>query len=189
MLISDYLRIKNMTIYRLSKNTQIPYATLNDICNGKTSLEKCSAETVWRIAKGLDIPMEDLLRSYMVPRCSFELFKSNVCHKLKALGDIGFLLETLRDNQIREYYHKKWYQECFYLLAMLDTVSKENNFPLCEEYDDLRKQKLDSMLFPDSVIALSVVQNSEQPKEDAIREALPEFLKYNIIESDIRNVI
>ena len=189
MLITDWLRTKNMTIYRLSKNSQVPYATLNDICNGRTSLEKCSAETVWRIAKGLDISLEDLLRSYMVPRCSFELFKSNVCHKLKELGDISFLLETLRDNQIREYYQRKWYPECFYLLAMLDTISKENSFPLCEEYDDLRKQKLDTMLFPDGVIALSVAQNSEQPKENAIREALPEFLKYNIVECDIRNII
>lgn len=189
MLITDWLQQKDMSIYRLSKNSQVPYATLNDICNGKTSLEKCSAETVWRIARGLDIPLEDLLRSYMVPRCSFDLFKSNVCHKLKELGDIGFLLDTLHDDQIREYYHKKWYPECFYLLAMLDMVSKENNFPLCAEYDDLRTKKLTDVIYPSGVVALSVVQKSEKPKEEALREALPEFLKYNIVESEIRNVI
>lgn len=42
----------------------------------------------------------------MVPRCSFDLFRSNVCHKLKELGDIDFLLDSLHDDQIREYYHR-----------------------------------------------------------------------------------
>ena len=31
----------------------------------------------------------------MEKRCNFELFKSNVCHRLKESGDIDFLIETL----------------------------------------------------------------------------------------------
>lgn len=72
---------------------------------------------------------------------------------------------------------------------MLDTVSKENSLPLCAEYDDLRTQKLTDVMYPSDVVALSVVQKSEKPKQEALREALPEFLKYNIVESNIRNVI
>ena len=43
----------------------------------------------------------------MEKRCSFELFKSNVCHRLKEQGDIDFLIETLKEDMIRQYYDKK----------------------------------------------------------------------------------
>lgn len=59
----------------------------------------------------------------MEKRCSFELFKSNVCHRLKEQGDIDFLIETLKEDMIRQYYDKKWYPESFYLLAMVDYIS------------------------------------------------------------------
>ena len=53
----------------------------------------------------------------MEKRCSFELFKSNVCHRLKEQGDIDFLIETLKEDMIRQYYDKKWYPESFYLFC------------------------------------------------------------------------
>ena len=42
----------------------------------------------------------------MEKRCSFELFKSNVCHRLKEQGDIDFLIETLKEDMIRQYYNE-----------------------------------------------------------------------------------
>lgn len=36
----------------------------------------------------------------MEKRCSFELFKSNVCHRLKEQGDIDFLIETLKEDMM-----------------------------------------------------------------------------------------
>lgn len=35
----------------------------------------------------------------MEKRCSFELFKSNVCHRLKEQGDIDFLIMILRNGR------------------------------------------------------------------------------------------
>ena len=40
MTVKEAMREKNMTIYRLAKCSGIPYATVNDICNGKAQLEK-----------------------------------------------------------------------------------------------------------------------------------------------------
>ena len=60
MIIDSLLKRKHMTKYRLAVEAGIPHATLNDICNGKTKLEKCSAETVYKIAKALDVTMEML---------------------------------------------------------------------------------------------------------------------------------
>ena len=189
MYLDHQLQKKNMTIYRLSKESGVPYATLNDICNGKTRLEKCSAETVYRIARALDTPMENLLAPFMEKRSSFELFKSSVCHRLKELGDIDFILDTLQRDEIRAYYQRKWYPESLYLLAMLDYISRLNHVPLCKEYDDLRSVKLDHTIYPASVLAMCAVNEDAQAKEESRKEAIPEFLKFNIIENEVRNVI
>ena len=58
MIIDDLLARRNMTNYRLAVKAGVPHATLNDICSGKTKLEKCSAETVYKLAKALDVSME-----------------------------------------------------------------------------------------------------------------------------------
>ncbi|MCC8127380.1 MAG: helix-turn-helix transcriptional regulator [Clostridiales bacterium] len=188
MIITDLLAERGMTKYYLSKSSNIPYTTLNDICNGKTSLAKCSAGTVYRLAQELHLSMEELLEAENQERCSFELFKSNVCHKLKNLGDINFLIETLESNDIRIYYRKKWYPESLYLLAMVDYISRENNVPLCEEYNDLRGQRLADRIYPAGIIALCAVEKDDTPKEEACKSAIPEFIRFNIVESEIRNV-
>ena len=41
MLIDDALKKQNMTKYRLSKESGVPQATINDICSGKSDIEKC----------------------------------------------------------------------------------------------------------------------------------------------------
>ena len=58
MIIEDLLAKGDMTKYRLAVQAGIPHATLNDICSGKTKLEKCSAETVYKLAKALGVSME-----------------------------------------------------------------------------------------------------------------------------------
>ena len=189
MNLADLLSRQGITKYNLSKRSGVPYTTLSDICSGKTSLEKCSAGTVYRLAKELHMPMEELLESCIEKRCSFELFKSSVCHRLKRLGDIGFLMETLEKNEIQYYYRRRWCPESFYLLAMVDYISRENDVELCSDYDALRKQKLSEPIYPASVLAMCVVSKSDEPKENALRDAIPEFIRFNIVESDIRNII
>lgn len=63
MVINTLLEKRNMTKYRLAVEAGIPHATLNDICSGKTKLEKCSAETVYKLAKALGVSMETLTES------------------------------------------------------------------------------------------------------------------------------
>ena len=58
MIVEDLLDRREITKYRLAVQAGIPYATLNDICSGKTRLEKCSAETVYKLAKALGVSME-----------------------------------------------------------------------------------------------------------------------------------
>ena len=60
MIIEVLLKRRKMTKYRLAVEANVPHATLSDICSGKTKLEKCSAETVYKLAKTLGVSMEAL---------------------------------------------------------------------------------------------------------------------------------
>jgi len=189
MTIHEAMEQKKLSMYRLSKMSGIPYATVNDICNGKARLEKCSAETVYRIARTLEVTMEELLEPSIVRRGSFENFKSAICHKLKEKGDVDFLLQTLESGDIRAYYERKWYPECLYLLAMLDYISRENNISLCEDYDDLRQCRLEKPVYPASVLAICAASRDDSPLRQAEQRAIPEFRRFNIIEGDVRDVV
>ena len=56
MTIQQILREKN-----LSQKSGVPWATLADICSGKTTLSRCSAGTLMKLSSALGIPMEQLI--------------------------------------------------------------------------------------------------------------------------------
>ncbi len=127
--------------------------------------------------------------SYIKERGSFELYKSNICHRLKETGDVGFIMDTLERDEIRAYYKCGWYPESFYLLAMIDYVSRINNVLICTDYDDIRRCKLKEVLYLSGVLTAAIVSGNEQPKEQARQEAIPEFMRFNIVEGGVRDAI
>ena len=189
MLIREIMEERKITVYRLAKLSGVPISTVNDIYHGKAQIEKCTAETVYKLAKSLDISMDVLMESCLEKRIDFELFKSNVCHQVKELGDVPFIIQVLESNDIRAYHRRKWYAESLYLLAMLDYISRENNVPYCKDYDDLRKCKLAEPIYPESIRAAYQVSKNEDIKQQAYKEAIPEFIRFNIVESEVRNVV
>ena len=72
MSIQELIVQSGMTKYRVAKQSGIPYATLNDLCSGKTSIEKCSGETLYRLAKALDVSIEQLLGTVMEQKLQIE---------------------------------------------------------------------------------------------------------------------
>ena len=190
MLVNEKLKKLDMTKYRLSKESGVPQATINDICSGKADVDKCSAGTLYRIAKVLGVSIENILESaHTEERSSFETFKSNTCHHVKDMGDVDFMLSLLESDEIRKLYDRHWYPEALYLLAMLDYLSRENDIPLCTKYDDLRVHKLSKPIFPIGVMMTSEVLRSDEPMRKAEQNAIPEFRRFNIIESEVRNVV
>ncbi len=80
------------------------------------------------------------------------------------------------------------YPESLYLLAMVDYISRINGVPLCDSYSEFRKAKLRSVIYPSSIIAEVEVSADNKIKEWAMESSIPEFKRFNIVESDIRNV-
>ena len=188
MSINELLEQKNLTKYRLSKISGVPFATISDISAGKARIEKCAADTLYKLSKALGVTMEDLIADNMEYRQSFEAYKSTVCHMVKEMGDIDFIVDTLESDKIRKLYQKKWYPESLYLLAMLDYLSREKDLPICVEYNDIRSTRLREPIYPASVIAMSAFSNSEQAKNESYEQAIPEFIHFNIVEGEVRNV-
>lgn len=187
-MLEKYLKEKNMSVYKCAILSGLPYTTVLEIVKGKTTLSKCSVETVYKISKTLNIPVGQLIEESMEYRIAFEEFKSNICHMVKDLGDIDFIIKQLKDDNIRKYWNKKWYPEAFYTLAMVDYLSKENQIPLSNRYEDIRSSSLKEPIYPrDFVLMKNMGFDSEMIKKFSTN-AIPEFLKYNIIEADIRNV-
>ena len=77
MLIREIMEERKITVYRLAKLSGVPISTVNDIYHGKAQIEKCTAETVYKLAKSLDISMDVLMESCLEKRIDFELFKND----------------------------------------------------------------------------------------------------------------
>ena len=188
MSINDLLVQNNMTKYKLSKVSGVSFTTVSEITTGKTKIKNCTGETLFRLAKALDVSIEELLADSIEYRQGFEAYKSNVCHLVKSKGDIDFIIDTLESNKIRELFDKRWYPESLYLLAMVDYLSRENDLPVCSEYCDIRASRLRDTIYPSSVIARCAFSHSEKPKQESVEQAIPEFIRFNIVESEVRNV-
>jgi DNA-binding Xre family transcriptional regulator len=61
MTIMELLKEKELSRYSLSKTSGVPWATLADICSGKTSLSRCSVQTLSKLSKALELSIEEIL--------------------------------------------------------------------------------------------------------------------------------
>ena len=189
MNINTLLEQRGLTKYKLAKLSGVPQMTVSDICSGKTRIEKCSGATLYKLAKTLDVQIEMLLAGTMEYRTSFETFKSNICHLVRNKGDLDFIIDTLESDEVRTLFNREWYPESLYLLAMTDYLCRENDLPLCAEYSDLRSKKMSETIYPLSITAICAVSGNDEAKVRSCAEAIPEFKRHNIVESEIRNVV
>lgn len=77
MTIQQLLKDMQMSRYRLSKTSGVPWATLADIYSGKTLLERCGAGTLSKLSKALGLSIEELLALEKEPENSTASGKTN----------------------------------------------------------------------------------------------------------------
>lgn len=61
MSLQTLLDSRGISMYRLSKLSGVSKTVIIDICSGKSSIENCTARTVYQIALALDCTVESLL--------------------------------------------------------------------------------------------------------------------------------
>ena len=122
-----------------------------------------------------------------------DLFKSEMCHMLKRLGDYNFIYEVISDNWVEYFWNKEWYFESLYVLAMIDYLTYIYKAPSYKPLDKYRCFKLSEPVYPFSMLLIDNINSNDNQKQKAIRECSEDecgrfFLKYNIVEKDIRDV-
>ncbi len=178
MELMSLLKERQLSVYQCAKESHVPYTTLSDIVKGKTRIEKCTVETIYKLARTLHVTMEELLTDFFNEDANapnlrdFEIYKSNICHLVKDKGDIDFIIDSLKENQIRTYWERQWYRESFYLLAMVDYLSRENELPLCNDYEDIRNCKLSEPLYPKDIILATKLDDAVITASSAMKEAV-----------------
>ncbi|OPZ32727.1 MAG: hypothetical protein BWY98_01304 [Tenericutes bacterium ADurb.BinA155] len=178
------------TAYRLSKESGIPLTTVNDLLTRKTDPFKMSLETAHRLADALKISLDELFHEIDEAdlNSSYDLLRSDICHELKAKGDLDFLQEILSSNEIRKLYQRRLYYHCYYLLGMVDYLCRINALPQSADYNDIRSKKLRNPVYPSSVLLLKKLDD-QTLLQKAEAEAIPEFARFNIYEGDVHNVV
>ena len=184
------LQQKNMTLYRLEKETGLPHSTLLDIYHERVNIAKCSAFVLHKIADALKMSMDDLYNTLVYDDLSlitcdlhFDLFKSNMCHEVRRLTYEKFIEKYSDNKEIMRLYNEQQYYESVYLFSLLESLSNETEKPLESQPDVLKDAKFNKLIVPESIYYL--LMNKQIKIEDIYKESLPEFLKHNIIESEI----
>ena len=69
---------------------------------------------------------------------------------------------------------------------MVDYLSRINKIPLYSKYDNIRQYQMEDRIYPLSIIISAKIENKD--KDAFISDAIPEFLRFNIVEGDVFNV-
>lgn len=193
MTLKKILQEQQMSMYQLSKSSQVPYSTISDLVNEKTKVMNSSVDVMMKISKALNMTLDELINKDSIEaqlkRVPFEQFKNAMRHQLHELGDKAFLKRMLMEDEVEAYASRQWYPEALYILGMMDLLCRLNQLPLASKYESYRSMKLDRVLYPVDIHLLSLAQNNDRIKREAFEKSYPEFKRFNIVEGDIRNVV
>ena len=81
-----------------------------------------------------------------------------------------------------------------YETAMIDYLTYIYHAPVYEPLDKYRQYKLSEPVFPFSMLLIDSIKRNDEQKQQALKECSEDecgrfFLKYNIVEKDIRDVV
>lgn len=183
MNIDTIRKKRGMSIYELAQHSGVPYPTVYAICHETADIRKCQFETVAKLAETLHVSLDDMYKEQK-PQ-TFTFFRCAECHKVKSMGQLGYIEDALINDRINSYYKQKDYPKALYVLSMLDYLSRINKLPLCKEYKFIRSKKLSKPLYANGIILSDILENSNKNRTRSEAAAIPEFKAHNIIEAEV----
>lgn len=187
MTLKQVLNNKKISAYTLAKETKIPYSTICDLVNGKTSIQNISLKYGLSIADYLKMDPKDLLKLTTVELIDFRYFRNNLLHDLKRTDPSVFVNRLISRKEIDFCVKNNGLDRALYLLALIDYLCRQYQIEINpNRYSTLRKEKLDKPLFPGSeLVHFDTIEDAERQLGITV---LPEFRAFNIIEEDVWNV-
>lgn len=166
---------KRKTNIRLcSIQSDIPYSTLYPIVKGQVDIGTCSYQTVAKLARFLGYRPDEIVYEME----DFQTFRNNLHHQIRK-GDLAFLLKTIESNDVSYYIRHEDYLKALYLVATVDYLSRKNQLPLCDKYEDVRHMKLKQPYFVGDSAFMPSSRN----------DCIPEFVDHNIYEGDLYDAV
>lgn len=142
----------------------------------------------------LNVVYDTRLFRIMNEKLSYDAFRSEICHMYHFDGDYEFIKKVMKSNLVLFLWNKNEYVKALYTLAMIDYISWKNDVPLFEEYEQMRKCKLENIIYPSAIVMLDRIEQSSRNRNMAIEECKNDkcgafFFRHNIIERSIEDVI
>ncbi len=179
MRLVTLIKLKSNSIRQFALENHIAYAVLHDICTGKKTLIDCKVSTAMKIAKGLNMTIDELVSERPFPQ-----FRDELHNSIRQSGDIPWLIGTLKEDRVNELYQKQELLHAIYLVDMMDYVCRKHKLPLPEEYQQIRELKLKEPYY----IGDWHIFSGDRP-DDIPSNAIQEFLRSNIIECEVYDAV
>jgi hypothetical protein len=109
-------------------------------------------------------------------------------------GDAVFISKVMKIDLVITLWNKGEYAKALYVLAIIDYISWKNDVPLFEGYSQIRKCKLENILYPAEVIMMDKIEHTHKNRDLAVITCKQDkcgkfFFRHNIIERSIEDVI
>ena len=105
-MLKEYIQKKKISIYKLSKETGIPYSTLMDIVNGNIHISRCSAGNVRALAQYLQLSMDEVFDLCAEPEAntvSFQLSGDTITGTIRQSGKKFYLDSSCHGKEFHQY--------------------------------------------------------------------------------------
>ncbi len=168
------LKKRNTNIRACSVQSDIPYATLYPIIKGQIDIGDCSYQTVAKLARYLGYRPDEIVYE----KEDFQTFRNNLHHRIKQ-NELDLILQTVEGDEVSTYMRHEDYLKALYLVATVDYLSKKNDIPLCDKFNDIRNIKLEQPYY----VGDSAFIGTSREK------CIDEFLRYNIFEGDLYDAV
>lgn len=70
----------------------------------------------------------------------YDSFKQKISDKISDKGELNFLISSIKSNTVVSLYNNGLKNESKYLLTLIDDFCEKYKFPVCKEYDYIRKE-------------------------------------------------
>lgn len=117
---------------------------------------------------------------------TWDMFRSEVTHLYHHKSDKEFVEIVLCNQLIPILWSKKWYAKALYIVALFDYVTEQNKVELFADYEYYRQQKLKDIKYPDELLLLENITQTnlkEEMYQQCQQSKFSEyFLRHNILE-------
>lgn len=117
MNISSYIKETGLSIYNLSRKSDIPYTTLSSICNGNVNILDCRVGTLIKLSDALGVELLDVINSTLDKPLKYNFIDSKILINKNNLPKT--MIKTI--NELEEYDRNNdpMFYECADMLYMM----------------------------------------------------------------------